>query len=268
MALPDKLRADVADAGDDGDRLDARRAVLATLLSELAFKAKLTVSTGVEWADLKRVVDTRAMNTAAVADGHFNSSRALAAAVARYIDAKITPLGERDAEAYRENAQLGEAVTLAVQLTSELDHWTSGMAALAEKQSALPAELLRVGAEGSALIAQMKWLINSDEREFMAASGAFEAAHMHGLGALLWIRPSIVEIDLSNCILPSAECATLIKMCMPRRFPLNSEPSRFASPAAKVPSSILCVEQAAVAHHKAPPRRHRLLPTRQGPPPT
>lgn len=181
---PQRLRASVEDGGD---RLDARRAVLTTLLSELAFKAKLTVSTSIEWADLKCVVE----------------ERGLKAAVARYIDAKITPLGQLEAHMYRENAQLGAAVTAAVQLASELDHWAAGMAALAQKQSSIP---------GSALISQLKYMVNSDLAEFMSASGTFEPVHVHGLGAVLWIRSGIYEVDLSDCILPSAETAVLIKM--------------------------------------------------------
>ena len=183
MALPDKLRDEVT-ANADEDRLDERRTVLASLISELALKTKHSVGNSILWTNLKDVCDAEA-------------------AVAKFIDDKITPLAARDTDAYRENAQLSEAVTAAVEFATALDRWPAGMAALAQKQS---------GLEGA-----LKSLVKSDLKNFMAAAGNFEAAHVHGLGALLWMRTGILEVDLSSSIIPSAECAVFVRL-MPTRI--------------------------------------------------
>ena len=174
--MPDKLREEVNTAAD-GDRLDARKTALNLLISELAFKAKLTVSTSAEWAELKGVCDA-------------------ADAVQKYIDAKIVPLGTLDAAEYKENAQLGDAINAAVQLATVLDNWPAGMKSLAVKQSGLQGAL--------------KSMVQSDMPSFQSAAGDFSPIDVQGIGALLWMRMSIKEIDLASSIVPAAECAVLM----------------------------------------------------------
>ena len=113
-----------------------------------------------------------------------------APAVESFLEKKLLPLAQQQAEHYNENAPLGAAIEEAVALSEILDGWPAELRAMAGA--------LGVGAEALAQMSQVQLPEKSRVTEAVA----------EGLCALSWVRPSL-SVNLSKCMVPP-ECLTVL----------------------------------------------------------
>ena len=81
---------------------------------------------------------------------------------------------------FAENAQLAQIVGQVMSLSEQLDTWPSGLLALARIQGAL---------------IDVSTLMKSRLFSFQTAAAEFGEVEINGLCALLWLRPTISELD-------------------------------------------------------------------------
>ena len=201
-AMPEKLRDEVAaaasshdananpdqstskpipEAPEGADRLKARQAAVASLIEELVYKIRSSVREHADWSAMRDACD-------------------VSAAVEAFVSEQIAPFREMDPASLAENDQLGDVITRAIWLSSQVPSWPRGVKALADKQ-------------GSTFS-----LAGSQSSTFqVSTSVALGEAEVHGVCAVLWLQRAIVDVDLGTATL-SPECVSNLARTLPRRI--------------------------------------------------
>ena len=177
---PDRLRGEVEATRAAGSTANVprRRKIVRDLCEELSHQAQVDAKADT-WEPLRAAIDP----TAAI-NGFLR---------------RIEQCGDRDEESYGPNATFGDAVSTAVELTSLLSSWPSGLEALAEHQL-VDMSKLATGDEG----------LDKEPGVLRPQSGpTLGLDEVRGLCALLYLRPTLTCVSLERVKLTPIGLVTL-----------------------------------------------------------